>query len=353
VEVTVRAMGYTAFGGPVTVGHRPDPTPAADGVVLAVSRTGLCRSDWHGWQGHDRDVVLPCVPGHEYTGTVVEVGPSVDHRFQGARVSVPFVCACGTCAECHAGQGQVCTRQRQPGFTEPGSFAEYVAVPYAAVNLLPLPDEVSDASAAGLGCRFATAWRALRLVGRMAAGESVVVFGAGGLGLAAVMIASAQDPSAVLAVDVSVQALQLAADLGAVPVQVGSDDAPAAVADAVRVHLPDGAHVGIDALGSPSLAMASILSLRRRGRHVQLGLVAGGLAAVPMDRVLSYELAILGSHGLAATDYPPLLSAVASGSLRPEALVTGVLGLEEGAAALVAMGEPGQPGGVRLIDPSR
>ncbi len=349
----MRAMGYAAFGGPVTVGHRPDPSPEPDGVVLAVTRTGLCRSDWHGWQGHDPDVVLPCVPGHEYTGTVVAVGSSVDRGWIGERVTVPFVCACGSCAQCRAGHGQVCTRQRQPGFTEPGSFAEYVAVPYAAVNLLRLPDGVSDAGAAGLGCRFATAWRALRLVGRMAPGESVVVFGAGGVGLAAVMIANANDPASVVAVDVSPQALRLAADLGAVAVQVDADDAPGAIAERVRAYLPEGAHVGIDALGSPTLAQASVLSLGRRGRHVQVGLVAGGLAALPMDRVVSHELAVLGSHGLAATDYPLLLSEVASGSLRPEALVTGVLSLEAGAAALVALGEPGQPGGVRLIDPTR
>ena len=349
----MRAMGYAAFGGPITVGHRPDPSPEPDGVVLAVSMTGLCRSDWHGWQGHDPDVVLPCVPGHEYTGRVVAVGSSVDRQWIGERVSVPFVCACGSCVQCRDGQGQVCTRQRQPGFTEPGSFAEFVAVPHAAVNLMRLPDAVSDAGAAGLGCRFATAWRALRLVGRMAPGESVVVFGAGGVGLAAVMIAMAHDPSAVLAVDVSPPALRLAADLGAVTVQVGADDAPAAIADRVLAHLPEGAHVGIDALGSQALVQASVLSLDRRGRHVQVGLVAGALAAVPMDRVVSHELAILGSHGLAATDYPLLLSEVANGSLRPDALVTAVLSLEEGAAALAALGEPGQPGGVRLIDPSR
>jgi alcohol dehydrogenase len=349
----VRAMGYVAFGGPITVGDRSDPTPEADGVVLAVSRTGLCRSDWHGWQGHDPDVVLPCVPGHEYTGEVVAVGSSVDRKWIGERVIVPFVCACGSCDQCRAGQGQVCSRQRQPGFTEPGSFAEFVAVPYAAGNLLRLPEAVTDASAAGLGCRFATAWRALRLVARMTRGESVVVFGAGGVGLAAVMIAMTNDPSAVLAVDVSAHALRLAGELGAVPVQVNADDAPAAVADLVRAHLPDGAHVGIDALGSPDLALASMLSLGRRGRHVQVGLVGGGHAHVPLDRVVSHELAILGSHGLAATDYQPLLDEVAGGSLRPEALVTGVLGLDEGAAALATLGEPGQPGGVRLIDPSR
>jgi D-arabinose 1-dehydrogenase-like Zn-dependent alcohol dehydrogenase len=349
----VRAVAYEAFGGPITVGTRADPVPEPGGAVLSVTRTGLCRSDWHGWQGHDADVVLPCVPGHEYSGTVVAVGSSVDPRRVGRRVTVPFVCACGTCAECLAGHGQVCARQRQPGFTEPGSFAEFVAVPFAEVNLVELPDGVGDEAAAGLGCRFATAWRAVRIVGRMSAGESVVVFGAGGVGLAAVMIAMANDPSAVLAVDVSPRALELAADLGAVPVQVGADDPPAVIADRVRTLLPAGAHVGIDALGSGSLAQASVLSLRRRGRHVQVGLLDDGYAALPMGRVVSHELELLGSHGLAAADYRPLLDAVAGGSLRPEALVTGVLSLDEGAAALAAMGDPAQPAGVRLIDPRR
>lgn len=155
----MRALRYDTFGGALQVVEIPDPTPEPDGAVIEVALTGLCRSDFHAWTGHDADVVLPCIPGHEYAG-VVRAAPS-DPDLVGRRVVVPFVCACGACPECRRGSGQICRTQRQPGFTDPGSFAQFVAVPHARVNLVPLPDAVSDLAAAALGCRFATAWRAL------------------------------------------------------------------------------------------------------------------------------------------------------------------------------------------------
>src|SRR3954451_23227372 len=187
----MRAVVYEAFGGPLSVRTVPDPSPAPHGAVVRVAASGLCRSDWHGWMGHHPATRrFPHVPGHELVGTIEAVGAEVRRWRPGRRVTVPFVCACGECEQCAAGQGQICDRQTQPGFTHWGSFAQLVALDWADVNLVALPEGVDDVAAAGLGCRFATAYRAVLQVGRVRAGEWLAVHGCGGVGLSAVMIAA-------------------------------------------------------------------------------------------------------------------------------------------------------------------
>jgi alcohol dehydrogenase len=327
----------------------PDPVPPPGGAVLRVEATGLCRSDWHGWMGHDPGIALPHVPGHEFAGVVEAVAAGVTRQRPGERVTAPFVCACGRCTACAAGDQQVCERQSQPGFTHWGSFSRYVIVENADVNLVPLPAEMPYTTAASLGCRFATAFRAVVAQGRAVPGEWVVVHGCGGVGLSAVMIASALG-SRVVAVDVSPAALELAASFGA---ETGIDASAGEVVAAVREATGGGAHVSIDALGSPVTCAASIEGLRRRGRHVQVGLLpaAAGRAAVPMERVIAWELEILGSHGMAAHAYGPMMELIAAGTLRPGLLVTGTIGLDEAPAALMAMGGA-PPTGVTVILPA-
>ena len=124
----MRAMYYEAFGAAPEIRTLPDPTPTNAGVVISVKATGLCRSDWHGWQGHDADIVLPHVPGHELAGTIAAIGKDVRRFKIGDRVTVPFVSGCGRCEECHSGHQHVCAHQMQPGFTHWGSFADYVGL---------------------------------------------------------------------------------------------------------------------------------------------------------------------------------------------------------------------------------
>ncbi|MFD8772054.1 zinc-dependent alcohol dehydrogenase family protein [Streptomyces sp. NPDC059916] len=342
----MRAVVFEKFGERAEVREVPDPVPAPHGVVVRVEATGLCRSDWHGWMGHDPDIRLPHVPGHELAGVVEAVGADVLDRRPGDRVTVPFVCACGTCASCAAGDHQVCERQTQPGFTHWGSFAEYVALDHAAVNLVDVPDELSFATAAGLGCRFATAFRAVVAQGRVAAGEWVAVHGCGGVGLSAVMIAAASG-ARVVAVDVSPGALDLARTFGAAHC-LNATEVPD-VAAAVRELTGGGAHLSLDALGSPVTCAASVGGLRRRGRHVQVGLLPQD-PVVPMGRVIGLELELLGSHGMAAHAYPRMLEMVRAGVLRPDLLVTSTITLDAAPAALEAMGAaPGA--GVTIIEP--
>ena len=210
----MRAAVYERFQGSITIQNIPDPAPKNDGVVVKVNATGLCRSDWHGWMGHDTDIILPHVPGHELAGTIVAIGKSIKNFKIGDRVTIPFVAGCGTCGECKSGNQQVCDYQSQPGFTHHGSFAEYVALDYADTNLVKLPEEINDITAATLGCRFITAFRAIVAQGKVSEGHHVAIHGCGGVGLSAIMIANALGAQ-VTAIDINEDTLKLAKQLGA------------------------------------------------------------------------------------------------------------------------------------------
>ncbi len=343
----MRAVVYDGFGQRPEVRLVPDPQPPAAGAVIRVAATGLCRSDWHGWLGHDPDIAsFPHIPGHELAGVVASVGPDVTGWRPGDRVTTPFVNACGDCASCRAGNGQVCERQTQPGFTHWGSFAELVVIEHADVNLVRLPEGMEMATAASLGCRFATAYRAVVAQGRVRADEWVSVYGCGGVGLAAVMVAHALG-ARVVAVGLTADELALARSLGADAVVDGS---AADVAGQVRAATDGGGHVSIEAVGDPQVCATSIDSLRRRGRHVQVGLLpsADGRTPLPMGKVIAWELEVLGAHGMAASDYPRMLDLIMNGALHPERLVTSRIGLAEAPAALTA---DRFPTGVTVIDP--
>ena len=335
----VRAALMTSFREPLQVTTVDDPDVPADGVVLEVLASGVCRSDWHGWQGHDPTIVLPHVPGHEMAGRVVAAGQDVrDHRV-GDLATVPFCCGCGRCEQCRAGQTQVCDDEVQPGFTQWGSFAEMVALPHADVNLVPLPEGSDPVVMAALGCRFMTAWAAVVEHGAVRPGQWVAVHGCGGLGLSIVMVAAARG-ARVVAVDLDPARLDLARSLGAevmVEVRPGAvrDDAGAAVVDATG----GGAHVSVDAVGSARTAAASVLSLRKRGRHVQVGLMLAEdrEAPMPMGRVISYELSLVGVHGMAVGHYPALVAEVAAGRLDPGRLIGSRITLDDVPAELEAM----------------
>lgn len=347
----MKAIVYEEFGQHPALRSVPDPAPAPGGVVIEVDATGLCRSDWHAWRGHDPDVKLPHVGGHEFAGTVVAAGSGSALPWVGRRVTVPFVCGCGTCAQCVTGNQQVCEQQTQPGFSHWGSFAQYVAIDNADGNLVSIPDSIKSPAAAALGCRFGTAYRAVVRQGRVTAGEWVAVHGCGGVGLSAVMIAVANG-ARVVAVDISRAALKVARDLGAeATVDVSDVDDPGA---AVIERTLGGAHLSLDCLGDPRTCCASVRSLRRRGRHVQVGLLPPdeGSPAIPMDRIVAHELEVLGSHGIQAHEYPALLGLVEAEVLHPELLVRRTIDLSEAPAALMEMDipVPGTPG-VTVIRP--
>jgi alcohol dehydrogenase len=286
--------------------------------------------------GHDPDIALPHVPGHEMSGIVAEVGQGVDRSLLGHRVIVPFVLGCGMCSMCARGDQQVCEHQYQPGFSGWGAFARYVAIPYGAGNLVSLPEDVSFSTAAGLGCRFATAFRAVVDQGEVTEDMWVAVWGVGGVGLSATMIASALGAS-VIAIDIDSEALVLADASGATDTVLVTDDVdPVSV---VRELSDGGVAVSLDTLGSTTTSIQSMRSLARRGRHVQVGLLVGDDVApsIPMWRLHAFEIELYGSHGMQAWRYPAMLGMIADGRLDPASLVTKTFDLQSGVEHLTSM----------------
>jgi alcohol dehydrogenase len=332
----MQAVVYEAFSAPPRLQTVPDPAPETHGVVVKVQATGVCRSDWHGWVGHDTDIVLPHVPGHELAGTVEAVGKDVTRWKIGDRVTVPFVGGCGACPECHSGNQQVCEKQFQPGFTHWGSFAQYVSIHKADLNLVALPETLDFATAASLGCRFVTSFRAVVDQGKTSAGQWVAVHGCGGVGLSAIMIAQAGGAN-VVAIDISEDKLAMARAMGAVATVNATKVAN--VVEAVMEITQGGAHVSLDALGHPTTCFNSISNLRRRGKHIQVGLMLAenSTPAIPMAKVIAHELEILGSHGMQAHRYGAMLDMVRTGKLAPEKLVGKKINLEQSIDALMNM----------------
>lgn len=349
----MRAVSYAAHAEPPEVRELDDPACPPNGAVIRVHATGVCRSDWHAWLGHD-SVPLPMVPGHELAGIVEQVGPRVTRWHVGDRVTVPFACGCGRCEQCAVGDTHICPQQTQPGFTGWGSFAELVAIHAADTNLVALPESLGFVEAASLGCRFATAYRAIVAQGRLAPDEWLAVHGCGGVGLSAVAIGAALG-ARVVAVDVSDAALEAAREAGAAAVVRAAGLEPAGVAAAVVDATAGGPHASIDALGSAPTLTASVLSLRPRGRHLQVGLLLAdqGSTAVPMARAIARELELRGVHGMPARDYPQMLAFIAEGRVNVGRLVGRVIGLDEAPAALMAMSGPPTSPGMTVVEPGR
>jgi len=334
----MKAAVYTEFKKPLSIENIATPIATNDGVVIKVGATGLCRSDWHGWMGHDADIQLPHIPGHELAGTIEQVGSDVKHWKVGDRVTLPFVCGCGSCGQCISGNHQVCDHQFQPGFTHWGSFAEYVAIHYADSNLVKLPDEIDFATAASLGCRFVTSFRGVVDQGKVSGGQWVAIHGCGGVGLSAIMIANAFGAN-VVAIDIDDEKLAFAKSIGAVAT-VNANKNPHTIEQVVDL-TNGGAHLSIDALGSQITCFNSVSNLRKRGKHVQIGLMVGDHAQphLPMGKVLSDELEIIGSHGMQAHRYPELLTMIQQGKLNPEKLIGEKISLQESLKRLTKMDE--------------
>ena len=334
----MKGIIYDSFGIPPKIMELPDPEPADHGVVLEVLATGICRSDWHGWMGHDPDIKLPHVPGHEIVGRIIEVGSGV-HKFKpGDRVTLPFVCGCGNCGECRSGNQQVCDNQSQPGFTHWGSFAQKVRIDYADTNLVHLPAHISDIAAASLGCRFITSFRAVVDQAELQPHEKIAIHGCGGVGLSAIMIASAIGAE-VIAVDIDQKALELSKSLGATyTVNAGKNRD---VVEEIRNISKGGVEVSIDAVGSPETASNSIACLRKRGRHVQVGLMTADHSCleIPMDRIIANELEIKGSHGMQAYRYAAVFEMIKDQGLNPRRMITKTVNLDEAALLLPKMNE--------------
>jgi len=285
--------------------------------------------------GWDLAISMLTVRVYELWGLVVSLGCGIRNFKLGDRVTLPFVCGCGACEPCINGDQQVCDHQFQPGFTAWGGFAEFVAIEYADNNLVRLPDEIDFVTAASLGCRFATSYRAVVDQGKVAPEQWVAVHGCGGVGLSAIMIAAAFG-ARVIAVDIAEDKLQFARSIGA---EIAIDSSYGNPAEAILDISEGGAHISIDALGHPDILVNSISSLRKRGKHIQVGIMESGkhLTPIPIDRIIGRELEIIGSHGMQAHRYPEMLEMIRTGKLEPQKLIGKTVTLEESVVELADM----------------
>ena len=337
----MKAAVMEQIGKPLVVHNNwPDPECGSFDAVIRVEANGICRSDYHIWQGGWEWLGLvpqpPTVLGHEYCGVVEQVGAAVKRFRRGDRVVAPFVHACGVCSFCAAGHQNVCSNLQAPMFHYTGGFGRFAKVANADVNLVNLPESMGFEEAASLGCRFITSWHGLVDQAAVQAGEWVVVFGCGGVGLAAVEIASALGAS-VIGVSRDPAKLEVAKTMGAVAVVKA--DQPDAVNQVIQL-TGGGAHVTVDALGAKETCLNGVLSLRTRGRHLRLGMSPredAGQVTLPVDLFVARELKFIGSFGMQASRFPEMLKMIESGKVDPCRLVKQRISIEQAGAVLEAM----------------
>jgi alcohol dehydrogenase len=322
----MKAAVYNAFNGVIEVTQVDDPVPAETEAIIEVRASGLCRSDWHGWKGHDPDISLPHVPGHEFSGIVKEVGSGVSRFQEGDRVTAPFCCGCSTCPQCMNGHQHICDSHFQPGFTDWGSFAQYVKIKQADFNLVRLPPSVDFVSAAALGCRFITAFHGIVNQGRVNESMFVAVHGCGGVGLSAVMIAAVYGAK-VIAVDIREENLQRAKSLGAA---YTINATRADVVDKVFEISGDGANLSMDALGSHETSSNSIDCLAKKGKHIQVGILGSeNDILVSSADLIAKEIEVIGSHGMPIADYKIIFDLISGKKIDLSLLIDRTVKLEQ------------------------
>ena len=335
----MRAAIVRNFNEDLSIETVNDPACPEDGVVLDVLACGVCRSDYHGWTGNHPLVKDGSIMGHEYCGVVVEAGPKAKYKI-GDRLIAPFILGCGSCPSCQSGKSNTCATQIVPGFNAPGAYAEYVAVPYDH-NLVYLPDSMSPALAAGLGCRVTTAWHALTDRAAVTAGEWVAVHGTGGIGLSAMLLAK-MIGAKVVVVDIVKEKLENALALGAdAAVNAAETDA----AEAIRSITNGGADVSIEALGHPLTTNASVECLATLGRHVHVGMPGGdGMMNINLRAIYMKQLSFYGTRGMPSWKYPSLLTMIERGDVDLSPMVDREINLSQASEELRMMSGATPPG---------
>ena len=321
----MKAAVYNAFNGVIEITQVDDPVLTETEAIIEVKASGLCRSDWHGWKGHDPDIQIPHVPGHEFSGIVKEVGSKVTLFQSGDRVTAPFCCGCSTCPQCMKGNQHICDKHFQPGFTDWGSFAQYVRIKNADFNLVKLPSSIDFVSAAGLGCRFITAFHGIVNQGKIDPSMSVAIHGCGGVGLSAIMIAASYGAK-VIAIDINQLNLQKARSFGAAyTIDATSEE----VVEKLREITDGGVNLSMDALGSRETSTNSINCLAKKGKHIQVGILGSEKnIAVSTADLIAKEIEIIGSHGMPIADYDLIFELIMSKKIDPSLLIDRTVNLE-------------------------
>jgi len=304
----MKAVRLVEPGKPVVMQDIPIPRVGPRDALVRVKAAGICHSDVH-YRAGVAPVKIPLTLGHEVAGVVEEVGPEVTNVQVGDRVCLHYMVTCGDCFYCSMGSEQFCTTGQMLGYHRDGGYAEYIVLPARGAFLLP--DEIPIEQGAIMMCSSATSFHALRK-GRLKAGETVAIYGVGGLGMSAVQLARAFGALDVYAVDINPRKLHIAEGLGAIPVNAAETDP---VAELKRLTGGRGVDVALEVIGLPLTMRQSIASLAKLGRAVIAGVTSQTFEVAPYTQLIPTEAEIIGCSDHLAQELPALIELARRGTL--------------------------------------
>jgi len=306
----MRAVRFVQVGKPLEKADIPIPEIGSSDVLIRVAAAGICHSDAHYRDGISKIDRLPLTLGHEIAGTVERVGKDVRNVYRGDRACVHYLVSCGSCEFCARGLEQFCRSVEMIGKHRDGGYAEFIKIP--SVNAFSLPDEIPFEVGAIMMCSSATAMHALNKA-RFKAGESIAIFGFGGLGFSALQLARASDCGEVYVVEINPAKLALATSMGALAVDARS-------ADPVEQIKEETAGIGVDValelIGSAKTMRQAVLCLAPLGRATLVGLTAESMSIRPYTELINKEAEIIGVSDHLATEFSALVKFARSGKLR-------------------------------------
>jgi len=320
----MKSVRLIETGKPLELQEIPVPDIGEKDVLVRVRAAGICHSDAHYRAGRSTMGRMPITLGHEVAGIVEKAGSQVVNVKAGDRVCLHYNISCGDCYYCSTGNEQFCTTVKMLGHHVDGGYAEYIAVP--ARNAIILPEEIPFEAGATLMCASATALHALRK-GRVKAGETVAVFGVGGLGLSAIQLARALGAIEVFAVDIKQDKLELASEYGAVPVDASRMDA---VEEIRKITRGRGVDVALEMIGLQKTMKQTVESLGVMGRAVIVGLGQLPLEVHPYRTLIGYEAEIIGSNDHLLQELPLLVDLARRKILDTSRVVSQTLPLDAG-----------------------
>lgn len=324
-ESRMKAVRLVQPGHPLEMQTVPVPPCGPRDVLLRVKAAGICHSDAHYRAGRSRVDPLPLTLGHEVAGIVEAAGTDVKQFKKGDRVCVHYLATCGQCLYCERDNEQFCVSGAMMGKHRDGGHAEFVVMP--ARSVFKLPEEITFEHGAVMMCSSATSLHALEKT-RLKPGESIAIFGIGGLGVSAIQLAKALGAREVLAVDINAKKLGLAQQLGAVPIDAGRTDA---VAEIRRRTNDRGVDVSLELIGLPLTMRQAVQSLGIHGRAGLVGITERTFEVAPYDEILNKEAEIIGVSDHLASEIPALIEFARQGKLNLQHAVTRTVPLDEAA----------------------
>jgi len=318
----MKSVRMIETGKPLELQEIPTPNIGEKDVLVHVRAAGICHSDAHYRAGRSAMGMMPITLGHEVAGVVEKVGAQVKNIKVGERVCLHYNITCGDCYWCSTGNEQFCNSVKMLGHHVDGGYAEYIAVP--ARNAIPLPDEIPFEEGATLMCASATAFHALHK-GRLKAGETVAVFGVGGLGMSAIQLAKAMGAVEVYAVDIQQDKLELASEYKAIPIDASRVNA---IEEIRKLTKGKGVDVSLEMIGLRRTMEQAIDSVGNLGRAVMVGLNQQPIEINTYMQVLGKEAEIIGSNDHLLDELPSLVDMARRKILDTSRVVSQVIPLD-------------------------